>query len=338
MQSKGHEILYTCREKEFEIYLLKHYGFDYKSFGNKYNSIIGKTWGIFKFGVKEFITGRHFKPDILLSHGSIYAAHAAFLLNKPHISLEDTFNPEQCQLYLPFTKAILTADYDHPLKSEKVIKYAGYHELAYLHPKNFTVDKSVMHDIDTNEKEKYVLFRFVSWNASHDRGHNGITYKNKIKAITHFEKYAKVYISSEQSLPKDLKKYEYSLAPERMHDFIAGASLVFSESATMVSEAAMLGVPSIYVDSTSRYYTKDLENRYGLCFNYSESQVDQGKAIEKGIELLKEDNILYKWKTKNKIMLRDKIDVTSFMVWFVENWPKSYRIIKENSNYQFRFR
>jgi hypothetical protein len=37
-------------------------------------------------------------------------------------------------------------------------------------------------------------------------------------------------------------------------------------------------------------------------------------------------------------MLRDKIDVTAFMVWFIENYPDSVNIMKENPEYQDRFR
>jgi len=37
-------------------------------------------------------------------------------------------------------------------------------------------------------------------------------------------------------------------------------------------------------------------------------------------------------------MLNDKIDVTGFMVWFVENYPESKRIMLANPDYQFRFK
>ena len=33
-----------------------------------------------------------------------------------------------------------------------------------------------------------------------------------------------------------------------------------------------------------------------------------------------------------------KIDVTAFMVWFVENYPDSVKIMRENSDYQLRFK
>jgi len=37
-------------------------------------------------------------------------------------------------------------------------------------------------------------------------------------------------------------------------------------------------------------------------------------------------------------MLSEKIDVTAFIVWFVENWPESFKIMKENPDYQLNFR
>ena len=338
MLDKGHKVFFTCRDKEFEIYLLEQNGFSYKSFGKKYNTTVGKIWGMVEFGVKEVFAAIKFKPDLFLSHGSIYAAHAAFLLRKPHISFEDTYNFEQIRLYKPFTKHILTADYEHPLKSKKVIKYAGYHELAYLHPNRFTPDKTVLQELGLADNERFIIMRFVSWNASHDIGHKGISFVNKLKAIEAFGKFAKVFISSEGPLPKELEKYRLPTKPHRIHDAMAYASLIFGESSTMVEEGAMLGVPGIYLFNGSTYYTKHLEKNYEIIFNYSESEEDQQCAIEKGVELLKHENLQAEWQTKRQKLLSDKIDVTAFMVWFVENYPQSATIMKENPDYQYNFR
>lgn len=338
MQSRGHNVFFTCRDKEFEIYLLEKYGFQYKSFGKKYTSTIGKLWGMVEFGLKELFVCLKFKPHILLSHGSMYAAHAAFLLGKPHISLEDTFNFEQIRFYKPFTKNILTANYEHPLKGNKVINYEGYHELAYLYPKRFTPDKLVLNELGVNEGERYVIIRFVSWNASHDIGHKGISYENKLRAIEEFSKYARVFISSESKLPTELEQYRIKIAPHRMHDAMAFASLVWGESFTMPAEASVLGIPSIINHNTVSLYLKELEEKYGLCYNYTESLEDQQKAIEKGIEILKTENIKEEWLAKRDKMLEDKIDVTAFLVWFIENYPSSAKIIKENPDYQYNFK
>jgi len=341
MERKGHELLFTCRNKEFEVALLKYYGFRYISFGKKYKSIVGKLWGLLKFDFKEWVACRKFKPDILLSHGSMYAAHAAWLINRPHISFEDTFNFEQIRLYKPFTDTILVSDYDNPLKGKRnVISYAGYHELAYLHTNLFIPDKSILKELGVEENEKYVIVRFVSWNATHDINHKGISFENKLKAVNEFTKYAKVFISSEGELPNELKQYQIKLLPYRMHQAISFATLLYGESSTMSEEAAMLGVPSIYLHTGNILYTQELENKYHLMYNYTESGEDQNKSIRKGIGILEmDDNKIHdEWIKKRDTMMIGKIDVTAFLVWFIENYPKSKKIMKENPNYQNRFK
>ena len=52
MQKKGHQILFTCRDKEFEIELLESLRFEYINFGKKFSSLSGKILGLFKFNVK----------------------------------------------------------------------------------------------------------------------------------------------------------------------------------------------------------------------------------------------------------------------------------------------
>jgi predicted glycosyltransferase len=123
-----------------------------------------------------------------------------------------------------------------------------------------------------------------------------------------------------------------------MHDAIAFCSLLYGESATMASESAMLGVPSIYLDNTGRYYTTEQEEKYGLVFNYSESEDDQVKSIAKAVELLETNDLLQEWTKRRDRMLNDKIDVTVFLVWFIENWPESFNILKENPDYQYNFK
>lgn len=338
MLADGNEVLFTCREKEFEKYLLSYYGFSYKSFGKKYKSFFGKLLGLIEFDFKEYRASQSFKPDIFLSHGSIYAAHASFLSGKPHIALEDTFNFEQIRLYKPFTDAILTSDYSHPLCSGKVIRYSGYHELAYLHPKRFTPDSNVLRDLGINPDEKFTIIRFVSWSASHDIGHKGLSIENKLKAVKTFQEFGRVFISSEGELPPELSDYKLTIPPHLIHDLIAYASLLFGESSTMAEEAAILGTPAIYLYDKSTFYTLHLQNEYQLMYNFSESPDDELRAIQKGIDILSSNDAKSEWKKKSDRLLSEKIDVTSFLVWFVKNWPDSFKIMKENPGYQERFK
>jgi uncharacterized protein len=271
-----------------------------------------------------------------LSHGSPYAAFASFFLSRPHISLEDTFNPEQVRLYMPFTDVILSGDYIHPLKSNKLLTYNGYHELAYLHPNCFRPNEKVLKDLGVGFNDKFVILRFVSWTASHDKGHKGISDSQKIKIVKELSKFAKVFISSEKPLIRELSNYAISIPPDLIHSAIAFSSLLFGESATMASEAAMLGVPSIYIDKKGRYYTRDIEKKYNLIYNYNETDFEQKLALEKAIEILKQKNLSRFKKAKN-LLLGENIDLSSFLIWFVENFPESHFIMKINPDFQKEF-
>ena len=338
MEEKGHKVLFTCRQKEFIIQLLEAEGFQYVSFGKKYLTTLKKMWGIIKFDFLLWKTSLKFKPDIFVSHGSMYAAVVSRLMRKPHISFEDTYNLEQVRLYRPFTDLILTGDYQHPVISDKKeFRMAGYHALAYLHPNRFSPDENVLDELGVAKGEKYVVVRFVAWNATHDIGHTGVTMENKIQAVREFSKYARVFISSEGTLPAMFDEYRLPTHPSRIHHVIAFSSLVFGESSSMAEEAAALGVPSIFINDKSTWYTKDMEQKFGLVFNFTESKEDQLKSIQKGVEILSQTT-KQDWMGKSKKMLKEKIDVSAFVAWVVENYPESKRVIMNDPNYQYRFR
>ena len=84
--------------------------------------------------------------------------------------------------------------------------------------------------------------------------------KNLIKTLS---KYAKVFISSEDSLPDEFRPWQISIPPEKMHDALAYATLFIGEGATMASECAVLGTPAIYVNSLQLGYLFE-EEKYGL--------------------------------------------------------------------------
>lgn len=328
LTNKGHSVLFTTRDKEVAIELLDFYKIDYKVIGKSYSKVIDKISGLLKSTIKLFLICLKFKPDILIN-ATPSAAFVSWLLGKCHISLEDTYNMEQINIYLPFTDVVLTGDYPHPDLGRKDLKYPGYHELAYLHPNVYKPNDTVLQSLGVRKGDKYALVRFVAWNASHDIGHAGISVENKIKLIESLAKYFPVFISSEAELPVELKKYRINIKPEQMHDALNFAHLFIGESATMSSECAMLGTPAIFLDNTGRKYTKNQEKQYGLVFNYTESAEDQVKAIDKAIELAESDNIKEQFKIKRDRMLKDKIDVTAFLVWFVENYPVSEKEMRE---------
>ena len=117
-----------------------------------------------------------------------------------------------------------------------------------------------------------------------------------------------------------------------MHDVLAHASLFIGEGATMASECAMLGTPAIYVNSLDAGTLQEQAN-YGLIYSFRNSN----GVFEKVKELIATPNLKNLWKQKQAKMLSEKIDVTAFMVWLIENYPASVNELRTNPELQKRF-
>lgn len=313
LESKGHNVFISARERYPVFELLKAYGFTYYNRGKGSNSKIGKLLNIFTTDFKLLKFARKNNIDIMIGFGSFYLSHVGWLTGKTSIILDDTDNAILSQkLYRPFATQILSPASFRKSFGPKHTKFKSFMELAYLHPDYFKPDKSIRKVLGVEENERYVLMRFVSWNAHHDIGHKGLSMENKIRAINEFSKYARVFISSETPLPENLSQYQIKIPPHKMHDAIAESSLLFGESATMASEAAMLGVPAIYIDNDGRSYTDEQQEKYGIVFNFSESKNDQVTAIEKAIALLSQPSFI-DFKTIQHKILAENEDVTDFL-------------------------
>lgn len=316
MAKKGRQFLFTTRDKEVAVHLLKVYGFACQSFGKPYKKTLGKLWGLIKFDWRLWRVAREFRPDLFMSAGSFYAAHVSFLMGRPHITCEDTGNMEQVRLYLPFTEAVLTPSVFQRDLGAKQVRYPGYHELAYLHPARFVPDPGVRSLLGATEGERYVLMRFISWSASHDVGMKGFSSQEKIRMVEELARTRRVFISSEGELPEALEKYRVRIPPERMHDVLAAADLYIGEGATMASECAALGVPAIYVNPMQAG-TLDDQEKYGLIFQF---RTPRG-VLEKALELLAAPDVRQEFQQRRQRMLAEKTDVTEFLIHFVETFP-----------------
>jgi predicted glycosyltransferase len=269
MSARGHVFFISSRDKEFAQ-------------GSK--RIIGKLFYTFIADYRLLRKSIFFNPDVYLSFGSPYAAHVSWLLRKPHIAITDT---EHAKLgimsFRLFTKYIITSFYFKKNFGKNHFRFRGLIEWAYLNPKYFTADTKIFNLLGISENEKYVIIRFVRWNATHDIGHRGIELAYREKFVEVISKFAKVFISSEVPLPKSLESYRLNISIDKMHDALSFASLFIGESGTMSSEAALLGTPAINI-STSAVGLGSFEElvKRGLMFVIPDNQL----ALDKAIELL----------------------------------------------------
>lgn len=82
MEARGHRILFTCRNRSFVPQLLVAEGFKYRCIGKRFTTTCGRAFGFGKFILKIILISIKFRPEFFLSHGSMYAAVAAFFFKK----------------------------------------------------------------------------------------------------------------------------------------------------------------------------------------------------------------------------------------------------------------
>lgn len=319
---RGHDVKIVAIDKDITLRLLDSYNFDYEIVGSNSKGLVKKAYNLAKTIRKANNIAKKFNPDILVG-GNPYFTYVSKLIGKPHIGFTDTDNASLNNwVSFIFSDLICTPTcYKGTFDPKKHMKYKGYEELGYLHPNYFEPDKNIFNLLDIDQDSKYVVLRFVDWRATHDIGDKGFV--DKVQIVESLEKYAHVFITSETKLPEELEKYKINVSPEKIHDLMYYADLFIGESSSMACESAILGTPSIFVSTTGRGYTDELENRYSLMYNFSDPTNRQTQAFEKAIELLNNEDIKQEWRRRREIMLSEKIDVTSFLVDLIEGYPGS---------------
>jgi len=327
MQDKGHQVVVTSRDKDVSLDLLENFHIPHMALGKPGKGIMGKSFKMIYFFLKLMWILKRYKPQILISCSSPSLAQAGFLLKIPHIIFGDTEHASWAyQLSVPISKCFISPSCFFKDFKDIHFKYNGFHELAYLQPPYFQPDSNIYDILNIRRDERFVIVRFVAWEAIHDRGEQGFLLNQKNKMIMELSKYVKVFITSEKELPDDLKQFQIKIPPEKIHDALAYTELYIGEGATMASECVCLGTPAIYINSLPLMgYLKEEQER-GLLYHFNSSE----GVFEKALELLNDPDLKQIHEQRCQNMLAEKIDVTAFFVWFIENYPESVEIMKKN--------
>jgi len=339
---KNHELVLTVKDNLISAKeLLNYYKIPFISIGTKSDNLIAKAMRQFSYDIT--IARIVVKNKIELGIGtSINLAHASKISRMKSIVLDDDDDDVQplfTKFAHPFCDILLSPEalIGHRNKKDTIF-YSGYHELAYLHPNRFKPDQEVLKEAGIHEGEKYFVLRFNSFKAHHDIGVQGLSLDNKRKLIELLKPYGKIFITSERELEPEFEEYRITIEPHKIHSFLYYAAMFIGDSQTMTSEAAVLGTPAIRSNSfVGRIaYLEEEEQKYGLTYGFKPDETD--RMFSKIEELLNTPNLKEKWQQRRQQMLEDKIDVTAFLVWFVENYPESFQIMKQNPDYQYNFK
>ncbi len=344
LEERGNEVKLLFRRYGEIGDLLRELGYNATIFSYRANSKYGKILALPFDVIRAYKYLKDFKPAVVTGFG-VYDAYTSLLLKSGCVVFNDSeprVNPlsysVQFKLFMPFVDVLLTPESFRDDLGRKHLKIASYKEMAYLHPNYYSPRDDILDELGVSKGEDYVLLRFNAFDAVHDAGIRGFTREDKVRLVKELEKHATVFISAEGKVPREIEDNVLKVPKSRIHDVIYYAKLLVTDTQTMATEGALLGTPTIrsnkFVGPNDMGNFIELEERFGLMFNIR----DPEKAIQKALELVQVENLKKEWQKKRKKLLKEKIDITSFMVWFLENYPESMEKFRENPDIQYRFR
>ncbi|MDD4309721.1 MAG: DUF354 domain-containing protein, partial [Candidatus Cloacimonetes bacterium] len=212
----------------------------------------------------------------------------------------------------------------------------GTQKSAYLHPKYFIPDESVL-DKYNIRGESFFLIRLVSFSAWHDSVHDattGISEALLDRLIPVLSKHGKVIISLEEGSREKYQKYVTKIDPTDMHSLLYYADMLIGDSQSMQVEAALLGTPAIrsnkWVLSKHKVNVIHyLETKYQMCFSISPHDED---AIISRVEKLLGSSTKTHWKQLREIFFSENTNLTDFLFWLISDFPVNYNKYLKNNN------
>ncbi len=298
-------------------------------------SLLKRCWDVCKIVKKEH-------PNLLMGSDGVLAV-AGKIFKIPSFELfDDDYEiiKMYADLFFPlYTSVIAPKITDAGKFSYKKIEFDGYKKLAYLWPTRFSPSEDIVKQYGIDVTKPYFILRFAKLTAHHDVNIHGFSTSVAENVINMLAPYGKIYITSERELEPQFEKYRLKINPLDIHHVLAFASIYIGDSQTMACEAGILGTPFVrYNDFVGKInYMAEMEDKYHLGIGvkasptFKSDPTDDAKlcgenalysAISALLVMDEEERIQLYTNRRNK-MLSEKIDVATWLTWFIENYPQS---------------
>jgi predicted glycosyltransferase len=308
LKNEGHECIVVIRDKDVTRKLMEYYKIEYeclsspgKGLFDAFKELISRTYKIIRLHKKHsfdyaFGTSVSIGFLTLFSRGKVIS----YNLNED----DDAVVPLYCWLAYPFSTFICNPDcLKFKRWKKKRLLHNSYHELAYLHPDNFSADKSILNKYNL-KPGRYIIARFSALTAHHDVNAEGISKE----LWTRIESLLKGY-----EIVKSIENAStHTIEPQDMHHILAFAKMVVSDSQTMTIEAAVLGIPALRINTFIGKSTviDELEKKYSLAVGIQPGNMND---ITDTLKSMLEKKALSEGKKKLKRLFQDKCDLNKWI-------------------------
>lgn len=330
LKRRGHDVEFWTVQKDVMTDLLEAEGWEYKNImpkGRRISWLPRKLGAMILAGVtllKLFFHTFGKKYDLFVTTDTL--AFVGWIRRIPTLIFFDDdleHMPEYAPIIFAGTKLVTPHVSQFKMFEKKQIKYKGNHEWAYINPKYFKPNKDIVRKFN-KDGNRYFIVRLVSFTATHDAGKQGINDDKLKKIVNMLLKYGKVYLNVEKDrhIPEEFEKYRLNLPPYEIHHAMYYSDLFIGDTHTMISEAALMGIPAVRInDFVGHCKYMEEEDEYGLTFGYKTNQFNEFmKKIE---ELAKNKNAKQEWKKKVEKWDKEHIDSTQFYIDLIESYDKN---------------
>ena len=310
LEAHGHEVRVTSRDKDCTLELLDRFRIEHAPLTARGRGVGGLAAELLRRDRALLRVARSFRPDVITGLGGVCAAHVGRLTGTRSVVFYDTENAHlQNALTYPFAhRVVVPRCYRGWVPRWKTSRYAGYHELSYLHPARFTPDREVALANGLAPHGETFLVRVVSWDANHDLGVAGWSAGLLHRVVERLARSGTVLLSAEGALPATLERYRYRGDVAALHHVVAFCRATVGESATIASEAAVLGVPSVYAATVSRGYVDEQHERYAMVRVVPPREDAVLAAVDDTLATTPEE-----FDARKQALLSDTIDVAAYV-------------------------
>ncbi len=254
LERRGHEVLFTARDRASTLELLEMYGIPHKVVGGAYPAgFSGKAVGTMIRSLALAMAGRALKPDLSFGHGSRALPIASRLAGVPSVTMYDYewVNPA---IFNRFCARILLPELiddercrEAGIRTDLVRRFPGYKEQLYL--ADAKPDPALSTELGLRADLIRVLFRPPAGKAHYHDPRADLIMDSLLERLLGDPRVQLVFIPRDAS---DLGRVAGSHAaqvviPARQFDgpaLILACDIVIGGGGTMTREAAVLGVPS----------------------------------------------------------------------------------------------
>ncbi len=260
---RGDQVIIASRNKDVACNLLDGFGFDHQPISTAASGAQGLVAELVRRNIAIWRMVRRHRPQVMLGFGGVAISHVGRLTGVPSAVYYDSENARlQTRIAWPFVHSLtVPEDYSGPTPAGRTRRLPGVKELSFFHPGAFTPDLSRAIAAGMDPERRNVLIRKVAWRANHDLGKSGWSAEAAERLVASLPTDVKLHVSAEDDAPDALKPHIWRGDPAEAHHLMAHCDALIGESATMASEAAVLGVPSLYAGVDFPGYTQGLGRR-----------------------------------------------------------------------------